>query len=109
MAVCEDCRQEMTGSSSCTHDLLVLVDVTFLRPRHEASGPVGRCPDCGVLGGGIHHLGCGVEPCPRCDHQLISCGCARQHVTLENEFGEWAPVVVPSNATSIPGPAAVAS
>ena len=34
-----------------------------------------RCHDCNVLSGGNHHFGCATERCPRCQDQLISCGC----------------------------------
>ncbi|MGI4943964.1 MAG: hypothetical protein ACRYHQ_25970, partial [Janthinobacterium lividum] len=40
--------------------------------RH--GGP-SRCGDCGVIRGGLHHLGCDVERCPRCGDQLITCEC----------------------------------
>lgn len=35
----------------------------------------GRCHDCNIKHGGKHHPGCDAERCPRCNGQLISCGC----------------------------------
>lgn len=34
-----------------------------------------NCHDCGVKEGQLHKLGCDMEQCPKCDGQLISCGC----------------------------------
>jgi hypothetical protein len=34
-----------------------------------------RCHDCRIVKGGLHHPGCDMERCPRCEGQLISCGC----------------------------------
>ena len=34
-----------------------------------------RCSDCNVAFGQPHHPGCSVESCPRCNKQIISCGC----------------------------------
>ena len=34
-----------------------------------------RCHDCGVEVGGLHHLHCDMEECPRCHEQLYSCAC----------------------------------
>ena len=96
MAICEDCRQDMSTAPSCTHDLLLLPTGSFPRPRHRSFRPSGRCTDCGVLDGGVHHFGCVVEQCPRCNHQQLGCGCGWQHATLENEFGEWSAEAVRS-------------
>lgn len=34
-----------------------------------------KCHDCNCRIGGYHHPGCGVEICPRCKAQAISCNC----------------------------------
>ena len=98
MAVCDDCGREMRTAPSCTHDLVLLCDGSYPRPRHRSSASRDRCLDCGVLDGGVHHFGCEVERCPRCDHQQVACGCGWQHVTLEDEFGEWSAAAVPSSS-----------
>ena len=33
------------------------------------------CPDCNRSEGELHKLGCDMEKCPFCGHQLISCEC----------------------------------
>jgi hypothetical protein len=33
------------------------------------------CHDCGIVDGQFHVPGCDMETCPRCFHQLITCGC----------------------------------
>jgi hypothetical protein len=74
MAICLDCKREMTTAASCTVTTLHIDEVPFPMARHRRSG-AGRCGDCGVEPGGYHHLGCDLARCPRCGRQLISCGC----------------------------------
>jgi hypothetical protein len=87
MATCMDCEQEMNdpGVRSCTHARLRFGDGPVVdRVRYSTSPEEGdgwardadhRCHDCNVAPGGIHHFGCDVERCPRCDGQLICCDC----------------------------------
>ncbi len=50
---------------------------------HESDCPMGpglyaqpeQCRDCGVALGKLHVMGCGIERCPRCGHQYMTCEC----------------------------------
>lgn len=55
-----------------------------LGQRHHPHCALGRgeiyqrpteCRDCGAVLGEIHAAGCGIEICPRCRGQLMSCYC----------------------------------
>lgn len=77
MAECELCNREMTTAASCTVDVLIMRNERFERDRVvRPVGRDGRCGDCGVQAGGLHHLGCDLERCPRCRRQWVSCGCS---------------------------------
>lgn len=76
MVKCIYCQQEMKESDSCTFPYLVDKNqVHYRRSRAHFKEPSGRCGDCGIEHGGIHHYGCDVERCPQCGYQLITCRC----------------------------------
>ncbi len=77
MAVCEDCRGEMPAAASCVARVLVFDGQAYERrvADRRRLGPDGRCGDCGVVEGGVHHYGCDLEECPSCGWQLLSCSC----------------------------------
>jgi hypothetical protein len=96
MAICLDCDREMLTAPSCVVSTLHLGSEPFpLTPyaRDGTSAPGGgRCGDCGVEPGGFHHLGCDLQRCPRCQRQLLSCGCPFDELGGAEEDGEVEPL-----------------
>lgn len=88
MAVCRYCCREMTSARGCVKAPLHLDSEPVGRmPFGSERGfdRLGRCGDCGVALGSLHHPGCDVERCPRCRQQLISCWCEFDEHPLEEE------------------------
>lgn len=77
MAICSYCHKEMMTADTCTwNEWVAYPDGVFLpSSRQHFNEPSGRCHDCNIKHGGLHHPGCDAERCPRCEGQLISCGC----------------------------------
>jgi hypothetical protein len=80
MAICPLCDQELLAAdvTSCAPRLIVLADGKLLEPVLHFGA--GRCADCNVAPGGIHHANCQHEACPKCGAQLITCPCRAQYV-----------------------------
>src|SRR5512146_2208893 len=87
MATCDVCRREMAtaeGARGCSDGPRVRSSEGIPLRRVPHDGP-GRCGDCGVLPGALHHLLCDIETCPACGGQLLSCGCE-----VQGEPAHWA-------------------
>ena len=79
MAICRYCKLDMSSPTTTTCVANVAVEypdgIKHPTSTYHFSEADGRCHDCNIVHGGKHHPGCDVELCPRCDGQLISCGC----------------------------------
>jgi hypothetical protein len=76
MAECPGCGEEMLVARSCAIETVMIGGAELERIRYgfeRYADAEGRCHDCGVARGGIHHLFCDFEECPVCRGQLLSC------------------------------------
>lgn len=76
MAKCEDCSLDMSTTSTCFIREITIGDKEYQR-NTEYFDVNERCHDCGIENkkGNIHHYGCDMERCPKCEGQIISCDC----------------------------------
>lgn len=80
MAICGTCNGEMLAVLTCLAEQRPNVtyygqDINADWYRDLAPTLPSRCRDCGVAHGGLHHPGCCVAQCTRCDDQRLGCGC----------------------------------
>ena len=83
MSICLSCRKEIMNASVTTCEgnaFIEYPDGQSLKkipynPKTLHAPTWFRCPDCNVVPGGIHHMNCDQEQCPKCSGQLISCDC----------------------------------
>lgn len=103
MAVCDWCDREMLSADSCTVDAFHVHGrrLEMIRFGHEEGwGPStrGKCGDCGVAKGQLHHPGCDVQRCPSCPGQLMWCGCEfDEDGPAEPDVNERTPLGVDAN------------
>ena len=74
--ICKCCDREMSDPEtvSCSGNTHIeYPDGEKIQPIPHSGEK--RCGECGVAPGGMHHPGCDLEKCPRCEGQIISCGC----------------------------------
>lgn len=86
MATCAVCHRVMLVANTCVHAAIEIQGTSYVRIRYgqetlwdgSSSSLPERCWDCGVAPGGLHHLHCEVEQCPKCGAQLIACACSAE-------------------------------
>lgn len=88
MTICEECGDMMGDTPSCTHRYIQYGDEYFER-NTTYFDKNDKCHDCGISNkeGNVHHMGCDMERCPRCEGQLIGCGCA--YLNCDDSCGDW--------------------
>jgi len=74
LAVCSLCGKETAGAFSCIRSEIRIGEESYEPVPYESAGR-SRCPGCNVAPGGFHHVGCGMEICPKCRHRWIQCRC----------------------------------
>lgn len=79
MAKCSRCKKEMCNPNTKTCETYKVVNfpdgIKMAPIPYTTPDPNIRCHDCGIAAGGVHHLGCDMEICPRCGGQFLGCSC----------------------------------
>ncbi|MCB9481990.1 MAG: hypothetical protein H6680_09265 [Desulfobacteraceae bacterium] len=94
MAKCSLCGREKSLSQSCLKHFIRIDGVFYealpYKPRNKTLYEIHnnvkkRCPHCGVIEGGYHHVGCIFEVCPKCLRFWLSCNCFGIKTLKSNE------------------------
>lgn len=111
MAVCKFCGKEMVGAASCVESHILIDEEKYtLIPYNKKSDSVfrkheaSRCPECNVMPGGFHHLGCGMEICPVCGNRWISCRCFGRKIKTDHDDAKRKCKVIPFKIRKKAGP-----
>lgn len=75
MAICQHCDKDMLRVDDCSWNRTVEYPDGKTLPSLPMPKGITRCGDCNIKAGNYHHAFCDQERCPRCQGQLISCGC----------------------------------
>jgi len=68
-----DCN---SSTQSCSYKRIEIDGKIYKRKRHGKGEFTSSCHDCSTTGSkSIHHYGCDMESCPKCEGQLSSCDC----------------------------------
>jgi hypothetical protein len=100
---CEFCHLDISKVVSCTVTELKINGLAYdriVRENSEGYDSYGECHDCGIIYGGIHHLGCDMEKCPSCKLQLISCPCDHNYHIWDSENFQKSAPEIPWNSIS---------
>ena len=88
MVKCDDCKKEMSDSSTKTcNQTHIKIDGEW-HERNTSYFDEGKfCHDCNIENqeGNFHHFGCDMERCPKCEGQLISCECNIEFLGIKQE------------------------
>jgi hypothetical protein len=78
-ATCKYCNDDMHAVDTCSANTVIHFPngENFPAVKYEDENGY-MCHDCAIEPGGYHHPGCDMERCPRCEGQLISCGCLEE-------------------------------
>lgn len=93
MTICDLCGNDMTTGAGCVVGALHQEGRPYELAPHERRRGTGahdeNCGDCSVAPGGLHHLGCDMQTCPKCRGQLLICDCRFDELPVDDdEFGE---------------------
>jgi len=85
----------MEGASSCMESRIRIGDTEYaplpFKRRNETiftkKEPPHRCPECNILPGGFHHVGCALELCPKCGEKWVYCKCSGLKVKIDMHTG----------------------